>query len=102
MRSGTGWPRPGSRMCGVADRTSAALFADFFCLLAKSPTDEHKAIAKKLWPKRLEYDFSDYQMECGEALIALGLAKRVECKEYGGMRTVYANHDASGWREDDE
>lgn len=60
----------------MADRTSAAIFGDLFILLAENPTEEHKNIARKMWPKRTEYDFDDYQMGCDEALIALGLAKK--------------------------
>lgn len=61
----------------MADRTSAGLFSTVFTLLAKNPTDEHKAIAKEIWPLIDEYDFSEYQMECDEALISLDLARYV-------------------------
>lgn len=60
----------------MSDHTSAGIFAKLFTLLAKNPTDEHKEIARKMWPERNEYDFSDYQMGCDKALIALGLAKK--------------------------
>lgn len=60
----------------MSDRTSAGLFADIFNLLAENPTKDHKAIAKKIWPKRGDYDFSDYQMGCDESLIKLGLATK--------------------------
>lgn len=60
----------------MSDRTSAGLFGDIFDLLAENPSKDHKAIAKKIWPKRMEYDFSDYQMGCDESLIKLGLAKK--------------------------
>lgn len=59
----------------MSDRTSAGVFGKMFNLLAKNPTDEHKEIAKELWPEIQEYDFSEYQMYCDDALIALGLAK---------------------------
>lgn len=61
----------------MSDRTSAEIFAIIFTELAKNPTDEHKAIAKKIWPKRTQYDFSDYQMCCDDALVKLGLAVKV-------------------------
>ena len=59
----------------MADRTSARVFGKVFRLLAKKPTDEHKAIATELWPETEEYDFSPDQMYCDDALKALGLAK---------------------------
>jgi hypothetical protein len=60
----------------MADRTSAGLFGKIFELLAKNPTDEHKAIAKEIFAETGEYDFSNYQMYADEPLIALGLAKK--------------------------
>lgn len=62
----------------MSDRTSAEIFAIIFEELAKNPTEEHKAIARKIWPKRTQYDFSDYQMYCDEALVKLGLAAKVD------------------------
>lgn len=61
----------------MADRTSAALFASIFEMLAENPTDEHKLIARRIWPKTREYDFQPYQMFCDEELAKLGLAKFV-------------------------
>lgn len=58
----------------MADRTSAGLFGKIFELLAKNPTDEHKTIALEIWPMTQEYDFNKYQMDCDDALVALGLA----------------------------
>ena len=60
----------------MSDRTSAGLFAMVFELLAANPTDEHKMMANEIWSKRLEYDFSECQMGCDEALLTLGLAKK--------------------------
>jgi hypothetical protein len=62
----------------MSDRTSAEIFAIIFTELAKNPTDEHKAIAKKIWRKRTQYDFSDYQIGCDDALVKLGLAVKVD------------------------
>lgn len=60
----------------MSDRTSPEIFQKIFDLLAKNPTEDHKEIARKLWPSRLEYDFRDDDLGCDEALIALGLATR--------------------------
>ncbi len=57
----------------MADRSSAELFGMFFTLLAENPTPENKAIAAKIFPKRRNYDFDDYQMYCDNALRILGL-----------------------------
>lgn len=59
----------------MADRTSAGLFAKIFELLAKNPTDEHRAMAREIWSFTGEYDFSPYQMSADDSLIALGLAR---------------------------
>ena len=59
----------------MADRASASVFGKIFNLLAKEPTDDHKAIAKEIYQETGNFDFSDYQMYADEALIALGLAK---------------------------
>lgn len=59
----------------MADRTSASVFGKIFNILAKNPTEEHKAMAREIWPLQSDYDFSEYQMYADDALIALGLAK---------------------------
>lgn len=61
----------------MADRTSADLFGYMFRMLAKSPSDEHKEMARGLWQMMRRFDFSPYQMCCNDSLIALGIAKRV-------------------------
>lgn len=75
----------------MADRTSAGLFGMFFDLLAENPTDEHKAIARKVWPERRNYDFADYQMDCAASLVALGLARKGVDERYpeDGETTIY-------------
>lgn len=60
----------------MADRTSARLFGKVFELLAKNPTQEHKDIAKEIYSETSEYDFSKYQMDADESLIALDLARK--------------------------
>jgi len=58
----------------MADRTSAHLFGTIFRLLAKNPSEENKTIAKEIFPLTNNYDFSNYQMDADDALIALDLA----------------------------
>ena len=78
----------------MADRTSAALFGKIFSLLAKNPTDEHKAIAKEIFSYTGEYDFNNYQMEVDKELIILGLAKMgIDPKYPEDGETVIYNQD---------
>jgi hypothetical protein len=67
----------------MTDRKSAALFGDIFDMLAENPTEEHKAIAKRIWEMRNDYDFSDLQMCCDLSLVKLGLATETP---YGDVR----------------
>jgi hypothetical protein len=60
----------------MADRTAAGIFGKIFELLAKNPTEEHKAIAKEIFAETVYYDFGSYLMDAEEALIALDLAKK--------------------------
>ena len=66
----------------MADRTSAALFGEIFCMLAEDPTENNLKMAAKLYEKARQYDFSWCQMGCDEALLTLGLASSHE-DEYG-------------------
>jgi hypothetical protein len=77
----------------MADRTSAALFGKIFSLLAKNPTDEHKAIAKEIFSFTSEYDFNYYQMDADNELIILGLAKMGIDPDYpeDGEVVIYAD-----------
>lgn len=59
----------------MSDRTSAAIFGEIFDLLADNPDERNKAIARKIWGKIGEYDFSPYQMGSDRALLRLGIAK---------------------------
>lgn len=66
----------------MADRTSAELFGKVFEALAKAKagTLTEKTIgdlAAEFWALTHDYDFSEYQMDCDDALIALGLARMV-------------------------
>ena len=65
----------------MADRTTAALFGKIFNLLSENPDQRAKQIAIEIWGERTEFDFCEYQMYCDEALIKLGLAKRVSDEE---------------------
>jgi hypothetical protein len=62
----------------MADRTSAEIFAAIFEVLATElPEGEKRTqLADRFWAMSRNYDFSDYQMGCDDALIALGLAHR--------------------------
>ena len=60
----------------MADRTSAAIFADIFEELAKDEPIDRIAFAKRMWAASRGYDFSPYQMSCDDALIKLGLARK--------------------------
>lgn len=79
----------------MADRTSAKLFGTIFDLLAKNPTDEKKAIAKEIWPLHSEYDFSEYQMNCDDSLIKLGLAKEGPDPDSGETCILYADYEGN-------
>ena len=74
----------------MADRTSAGLFGMVFGFLAEQPDDRSKALAARLWRARTGYDFSDYQLEADDALVALGLA--VKCGKCGAID--YVDDDA--------
>lgn len=75
----------------MADRPNAAIFGSIFSDLAVNPTDEHKAIAAKIWPLLRRYDFQPYQMRCNDALIALGLARWADTED--GPRIVYEGEE---------
>ena len=79
----------------MADRTSAGLFGTIFELLAKNPTEEHKAMAKEIFSKTGYYDFSNYQMDADDSLIALGLAVKGIDPKYpdDGETIIYADND---------
>ena len=79
----------------MADRTSAALFGKIFELLAKNPTDEHKAMAKEIWPLTNDYDFSEYQMNADGSLIELGLAKEGKDPLSGEDTLLYADYEGN-------
>ena len=58
----------------MADRTSARIFGSIFEFLAETPDARSKEFAALMWALTEEFDFSYYQMNADDALIALGLA----------------------------
>lgn len=60
----------------MADRTSARLFGEMFTLLAEYNDERARKMARVLWDRSGDYDFSNYQMGADDALITLGLACR--------------------------
>ena len=75
----------------MADHTSASIFGDFFRLLAENPDKRGRALAVRVWWQSQAYDFCPTQMECGDALVALGLAKRGVHPDYpeDGTQLLY-------------
>jgi hypothetical protein len=59
----------------MSDRSSPQIFYLIYTLLAVNPTAEHREIAAKLWKLSQKFDFSDYELGCEEAMIALGIAE---------------------------
>lgn len=60
----------------MADRTSAALFGKIFKILASPGEIDRKVIAREFYAMMGDYDFHDSQMDCDEALLELGLARK--------------------------
>ena len=60
----------------MADRTSAGVFGEIFCILAEDPSDEHKKMARRIFELSRGYDFSPYQMGADAACQKLGLVRR--------------------------
>lgn len=59
----------------MSDRTSAEIFGEAFRFLAKTNDEHAKAMARHFWSLTAGYDFTPRQMDCDDALIALGLAR---------------------------
>lgn len=62
----------------MADRTSAEIFGTIFAYLAQTPDERAKTFARALFYMSQGYDFSECQMECDDALVTLGLAKKLD------------------------
>jgi len=87
----------------MADRTSAALFADIFENLAKKEiTVELKTEALDWWAKISGYDFAPEQMDADEALLRLDLAYPcVDCTStiYLGREDYHEKADCEDMQE---
>lgn len=68
----------------MADRTSAEIYGGLFERLAKQ--------LKEIWAEADCYDFHKCQMDCNDALLFLGLAR----KEPDGT-VIYMNRTCNGW-----
>ena len=79
----------------MADRTSANIFGEIFCMLAENPSDEHKEMARRIFEHSREYDFSSYQMEADSACLKLGLIRRGVNPHYPdeGIMNLWPNDD---------
>ncbi len=60
----------------MSDSTSAEIFGMLFEELAKGT--KPKDLAKKMWAEMGQYDFDPYDMDCQDALIALGLCEETD------------------------
>lgn len=83
----------------MSDRTSAAIFGEIFGVLADElPAGEKRdALAKRFWLMSQDYDFNEYQMECDEVLLELGLA------HMSGTEVIYEPpYSPSGGKDGDE
>jgi hypothetical protein len=59
----------------MADRTSAALFAEIFSWAAEHNHGELDRFVRHLWDMSHGYDFHPYQMGADGSLVVLGLAR---------------------------
>ena len=77
----------------MSDRSSPLLFAVAFRLLAENPTDDHKAIARKMFDHYWTngFDFCCEQMGCDADLVTLGLAEVLPTEE--GPQVFYITDD---------
>lgn len=72
----------------MSDHQSATIFVNIFTDLARGATTPErlrwaKHLARKWWALRNECDFSDREMEIDRVLVKLGLARRVDCDDWG-------------------
>ena len=67
----------------MADRSAAHIFGAIFSHLVKLPKSPQRTkFAKAMWKLASEFDFSDDQLHCKEALEELGFAWRGVNPEY--------------------
>jgi len=71
----------------MADRNSCEAFAFFFKELAHEVDSDKnnvltahalEGLALRAWRKSSEFDFADYQLDCDDALIILGVARKTD------------------------
>lgn len=93
----------------MGDSSSPIIFSTAMEELAKAVISPHsfdpKEMAQKLWQLSRQFDFSDDEMECDEALKVLGLARDADCSDCedcdpDDCATIqYRTHDGKGWQE---
>jgi hypothetical protein len=83
----------------MGDINSAVIFSGFFEKLASDPTPQHIKWAIELWEDSYHYDFSNNELECDDALIKLGLAKKDIHPKYpkDGEITFYRDSRNKKW-----
>ena len=68
----------------MSDRTSAAIFTEMFTILdeslATAPGRIVVELARRVWEISWDYDFAFEQLGCEDALVRLGLARRVRAE----------------------
>jgi hypothetical protein len=69
----------------MADRTSAELFCNIFEILAEDPSEDHKALALKVFNLTRGYDFCEYQMGADKYLLKLDLCRPAPTQVPGDM-----------------
>lgn len=79
----------------MADRSAASLFADIFNYLAANPDERAKDMARAMWSRSGDYDFSPRQLYADEALLKLGLARMGVHPRYpeDGEQIVYEGEE---------
>jgi hypothetical protein len=70
------------------DSMSSAVFIEIFEEMAKSPTPETKAMAKRIWDIASKTRFHWHRAACRSALVTLELARRVPSQVIEGRDTV--------------
>lgn len=75
----------------MADRSSAEAFGFFFTILAQDPDARAKRQAHQVYKKSSHFDFTADQMDCDDALVKLGLARRVQ--KMSGSYCEYLHDD---------
>lgn len=72
----------------MGDSKSCEIFSKVLKLLAENPTREHIDIAHELYAMTRNYDFTDYELDCNDALVALELARYVPDPDFPGKPAI--------------